>query len=123
MKNVTVSVILSIAIGLSNSVYARPEIDKMSICYGVKGDKKSFKEPCIATSGGAAGISFLTYTIKGKEYTIEESDYGDFLNGRKYTTYIRDSFFMKTMNADDKSYFCYKTLDRKIEFCSSQPQE
>lgn len=117
------SVILSITIGLSNLAYARPEIDKMSICYGVKGDKQSFKEPCIVTNGGGAGISILIYKIKSKEYTIEKSDDGDFLNGRKYTTYMRDSFFLKTKSEDDKSYFCYKTFDKKIEFCSSQPQE
>ena len=83
-----------IAILASVQAVARPEVDKSTVCYGVnKHDKQSFKTPCIATSGGGAGVSVLTYQFNGKKYEIVEEDSGRSLNGSPYKDYGRDSFF------------------------------
>lgn len=99
---------------------ARPATDKMTICYGVdKQDKMSFKTPCIATNTGGAGVMVLIYQINGREYLIESSDDGDFLNGRAYTTYLRDAFFGRVPDSSDAySYYCYKS--KAAHFCSQQ---
>ncbi len=100
--------------------HAREETDQISICYGVKNNKVAFKTPCIVTNTGGAGVSILEYSFKERKYTIESSDSGDFLNGQKYVGYMRDSFFKVTNVESEKKFFCYKTEDKKIDFCSVQ---
>ena len=70
-----VNAFLAMACILSaNQASARPETDKMTICYGVdKQDNMSFKTPCIVTDTGYNGIMILIYQINGKKYVIESS--------------------------------------------------
>lgn len=104
----------------SNQSSARPEVDKITICYGVdKQDNMSFRTPCIATNTGGAGINILIYQFKDKEYAIESSDFGEYLNGEPYTTYVRDAFFNRNHDdSDSYSYFCYQS--KTAHFCSKQ---
>lgn len=114
-------VLLSTASILSaNQTSARPTTDKMTICYGVdKQDNMSFKTPCMASDWGGAGLSVLTYRINGKDYDIESSNDGDFLNGKAYTTYLRDAFFSRVPDSSNVyTYYCYKST--AAHFCSQQ---
>jgi hypothetical protein len=112
-----ISVFLSL---ISMTTYGRAIEDNMAICYIVKGDEIKSKSPCVASNGGGAGMSILTYTFNGKEYLIEESDAGDFLNGKKFTSYMRDDFFKITSEEDKMNFYCYRTKDKSIDFCSLQ---
>lgn len=112
---------------VSTLVQARPSVDTMRICYGVRHGQQTFKEPCMVTDTGGAGVSALIYKIRGVEYTIEQSGEEDTLNGKTYKTYLRDAFFEKiaepsedTKPSEDSVFFCYRTDDHKIEFCSKQ---
>ena len=104
----------------ANQASSRPTTDKMTICYGVdKQDNMSFKTPCMVSDWGGAGLSVLTYRINDKDYDIETSDDGDFLNGKPYKTYVRDAFFSRlTDGSDEYSYYCYKS--KLAHFCSQQ---
>ena len=104
----------------TNQASSRPTIDKMTICYGVdKQDNMSFKTPCMVSDWGGAGLSVLMYRINDKDYDIETSDDGDFLNGKPYKTYVRDAFFSRlTDGSDEYSYYCYKS--KLAHFCSQQ---
>lgn len=104
----------------ANQASARPETDKMTICYGVdKQDNMSFKTPCIVTDTGYNGIMILIYQINGKKYVIESSDEGDFLNGKDYKSYVRGAFFKRVPDNDESySYYCYKS--KEAHFCSQQ---
>lgn len=104
----------------ANQALSRPTIDKMTICYGVdKQDNMSFKTPCMASSGGGAGLGFITYRINGKDYDIESSNDGELLNGKPYKSYLRDAFFNRVRSdSESYSYYCYKA--KSAHFCSQQ---
>lgn len=112
-----VSLIASALVSISS--YAGPEIDHMTICYGVNSkDKMSFKKPCIVTNTGGSGTIVTIYQIDNKEYTIVHEDGGDWLNDKPYKGYLRDAFFRRTKDTDDYSYYCYQS--KIAHFCSKQ---
>ena len=99
--------------------YARPDVDQLTICYGVKNNKVAFKTPCIVTNTGGAGVSILEYQFKDRKYMIENSDSGNFLNDKKYVGYMRDSFFNVTNIEKEKKFFCYENKRQKNQFLFS----
>lgn len=110
-------IIISVAIlgTFSTSVFARPETDTSTICYGVNAQgKQTYKKPCIVTSTGGAGESITIFDISGKKYEMFESNYHNTLNGISFKSYSRDAFFQKTSDPD-APYYCHQS--KKAHFC------
>lgn len=105
---------------VSLCVNAMPEVDSMTICYGVdSNDKQSFKAPCIVTNTGGGGSLVTIYQFNNKEYTIVSEDSGNWLNDEPFEGYTRGVFFERLSPSEmDYSYFCYQS--KSVHFCSKQ---
>jgi hypothetical protein len=100
---------------------ARPNPDKVGVCYFFKGKRPPSIKTCIISTGGHAGGQYLSLTENNGRSTliIMRTDCRNMkdnqsmpceyiMNGKKAIEYYRDSFLMKTNSYDEEGIICYK---------------
>ncbi|WP_339096067.1 hypothetical protein ACINK0_11995 [Deinococcus sp. VB343] len=108
------------------SALARPNPDRLGICYVFGANKLSTRAPCVVGSGYGAGAQYLNLTIEGQEYYAEfpnlRPDMTPTLNGKLALEYERDTSFLgilKGQPLEGEDYMpCIKTKDGKTDVCS-----
>lgn len=100
--------------------YARPNPDKVGVCYLFKGNELKDRDVCVVAEGGGAGGMYTNLYFKGKEYLFEYPyDKVDEI------TYPRDVFynFLEPERMDifepDEIIWCYK--DKPYDVCYRVP--
>lgn len=91
-------------LALPLAALARPNADKLGICYSFDGNKLKDRGVCIVSSGNAVGEMYTNIDFNGKKYLFEFSDINKLV-------YHRDSFFNRAKFEEipeDEVITCYK---------------
>lgn len=107
-----------IIVGLSLSFlavisHARPNPDKIGICYLFQDDTLKDKGVCIVSTGGGAGGTYTNLDFNKKEYLFEFETY----DAENELTYLRDSDFYHKITPELMSSYeyedeCFMVLQR-----------
>lgn len=127
-KRVGLMMVSLMVLGI-HSANARPNPDRLGICYVFSGDEVSQKAPCIIASGYGAGGSYVGLEFNHKSHVFEtstmpEDDGKTTYEDKPVRQYIRHAGFYHVISDDelesvepDDMLYCYRTRDKKLDIC------
>ena len=112
---------------LSPAALARPNPDRLGICYQFTNGELTTRAACVISSGYGAGAQYTTLTFNNREYYAEypniRPNMAPTLDGKTALEYQRDRSFygiLKGKPIEGEDYmFCIKTKDGKLDLCYS----
>jgi hypothetical protein len=104
---------------------ARPNPDRLGICYVFTAGKLSLRAPCVVSPGYGAGAQYVALTIGTRQYDVEfpnlRPDQPPTIDGRAALSYRRDASFLEILKGrpvEGEEYLdCVKTRDGKADLC------
>lgn len=120
--------LLAVALGfglLVSTAQARPNPDRLGICYQFKNGELATRAPCVISSGYGAGAQYTTLTFNNREYYAEypniRPNMPPTLDDKPALEYRRDTSFLDILKGkaiEGEEYMsCIKTKDGKLDLC------
>jgi hypothetical protein len=118
-----------LALCLLGAASARPNPDRLGICYVFAAGKLSLRAPCVVSPGYGAGAQYVALTIGTRQYNLEfpnlKPDQPPTLDGRAALAYRRDASFLAVLKGkpeEGEEYVdCVKTRDGRTDLCYYVP--
>jgi hypothetical protein len=121
-------VTIASTIGFGNTSEARPNPDKVGVCYFFKGKRPPSIKTCVISTGRSGSAEYVSLRENNGRSTLIIMRYDCpnpkegmpceyIMNGKKATEYYRDIFFEKTNSYDEEGVICYQIKKAHNSVC------